>query len=203
MRNQHKKNGEGYMKLLSQNSKLKKTSKDSGHRVYNFGISTNSCIFARSCKAYCYAKSGAYLWPNVQPAFKNRLMATKSDSFIESMTTEISRSRCTHLRIHDSGDFYSREYIQKWFKIIESFPEIIFYAYTKSFILFKREKLPENFVLILSLGGENDHLINTKIHRHAKIFSSEKELKKAGYVNASKNDLLAIGKNYKIGLVAH
>jgi hypothetical protein len=174
-----------------------------GVKVMNFGISTNSCLFADQCLKYCYAKSGAYRWPNVQPAFKARLAITKSDKFIELMTQEIKSSKLTHLRIHDSGDFYSREYINKWFKIIESFPEIQFYAYTKSFILFKGEKLPENFTLILSLGGEHDSLINTKIHRHARIFSNEIDLKNSGYVNASNNDLLAIGKNYKIGLVAH
>src|SRR5574343_812454 len=98
------------MNLLTQNSKLKMTSKKTGHRVFNFGMSTKSCIFADQCKKYCYAKSGAYKWSNVAPVFSRRYELTKTDDFISLMTAEIKRKKPSHVRIHDSGDFYSREY---------------------------------------------------------------------------------------------
>ena len=190
--------------LLTQNSKLKKTSLSNNKRVFNFGIPAQStCLWADKCKAYCYASKGAYAWSNVKPAFERRLECTKTDDFIPMMIGEILSKKATHIRIHDSGDFYSREYLHKWFKIMESLPNVEFYAYSKSLPLFVNERLPKNFTLIKSEGGKRDDLINPLTDRHARIFKSESELKKAGYVNASDDDLKAIGKNFKIGLVAH
>ena len=56
------------MNLLTQNSKLKKTSKAVGLKVMNFGIPAlvdpesgrRTCPFAGSCAKYCYAQKGAY-----------------------------------------------------------------------------------------------------------------------------------------------
>lgn len=190
--------------LLTQNSKLKKTSLLNNQRVYNFGIPAQStCLWADKCKSYCYASKGAYSWSNVKPAFERRLECTKTNDFIPMMIGEILSKKATHIRIHDSGDFYSREYLHKWFKIMESLPNVEFYAYSKSLPLFVNERLPRNFTLIKSEGGKRDDLINPLTDRHARIFKSESELKKAGYVNASDDDLKAIGKNFKIGLVAH
>lgn len=192
------------MELLTQNSKLKKTSKINNARVFNFGIpAQDTCIWAGECKKFCYASKGAYIWSNVKPAFQRRYEVTKQDNFPQLILTEIVKKKATHIRIHDSGDFYSREYIQKWFKVMDTLPEVTFYAYTKSLPLFEGVKLPKNFILIKSEGGKRDDLINHKKDRHARIFKTIEELLKAGYSNASDNDLIAIGKNKKIGLVIH
>lgn len=190
--------------LLKQNSKLKLTSKSTGLKVFNFGIpAQDTCIWAGECKKFCYASKGAYVWGNVKPAFQRRLEATKRDDFPQVMTQEIIKRKANVIRIHDSGDFYSREYLHKWFKIMESLPNIKFYAYSKSLPLFQGEKLPSNFILIKSEGGKRDDLINPDSDRHARIFKTEQELIASGYSNASKNDLIAIGDNHKIGLIAH
>lgn len=190
--------------LLTQNSKLKKTSLANNSRVYNFGIPAQStCLWAKDCVKYCYAKKGAYAYSNVKPAFERRLTATKTAAFIPMMIGEILSKKATHIRIHDSGDFYSREYLHKWFKIMDSLPHVNFYAYSKSLPLFANERLPSNFTLIKSIGGKADTSINFETDRHAKIFKSVTDLTAAGYANASDNDLVAIAKNHKIGLVIH
>ena len=192
------------MSLLTQNSKLKKTSKETGLRVYNFGIpAQDTCLWAGDCKKYCYASKGAYIWSNVKPAFQRRLDATKQDNFPELMIAEILKLNASVIRIHDSGDFYSREYLHKWFKVMDSLPHIKFYAYSKSLPLFKGERLPDNFTLIKSIGGKRDDLIDITSDRHARIFKTESELIANGYANASNNDLIAIGNNLKIGLLSH
>lgn len=192
------------MELLTQNSKLKKTSKATGLRVFNFGIpAQDTCLWAGECKKYCYASKGAYIWSNVKPAFQRRLDATKQDNFNVIMQKEILAKKAQVVRIHDSGDFYSREYLMKWFWIMESLPAVKFYAYSKSLPLFKGEKLPANFTLIKSEGGKRDDLIDPSVDRHARIFKTEAELIAEGYANASENDLIAIGNNPKIGLLAH
>jgi hypothetical protein len=192
------------MELLTQNSKLKSTSKLNGLKVFNFGIpAQDTCIWAGDCKKYCYASKGAYIWSNVKPAFERRLDATKQNNFSEVMIAEITKRKIDVVRIHDSGDFYSREYLHKWFKVMESMPHVKFYAYSKSLPLLQGERLPANFTLIKSEGGKRDDLINPTVDRHARIFKTEQELIAAGYANASENDLIAIGSNPKIGLIAH
>ena len=88
---------------------------------------------------------------------------------------------------------------------MREFPEVTFYAYTKSKMLFDEfDFLPSNFTIIYSLGSRFDNLINTSTDRHSKIFYSMEEMQKQGYIDASNNDLEAINpKNNKIGLLIH
>ena len=193
------------MNLLTQNAKMRKASK----KTFNFGITAYyskkynmlTCPSALTCVANCYARQGAYVWSNVAQAFEKRLGITLQDNFSELMIDEIRRKKAQVIRIHDSGDFYSREYLQKWLKVIDNFPEIIFYAYTKSYSLFKGENLPKNFIVIFSHGSKEKL---DKKQRHALVFDSVDALKKAGYVDASIDDTIAwSSENKKIGLVYH
>ena len=87
------------MNLLTQNSKLKRTSKELNVRVFNFGIPAYksasgklTCPMAQECVKFCYAKKGAYIWSNVQPAFEKRYQLSKTDSFISKMMDEIDKT---------------------------------------------------------------------------------------------------------------
>jgi len=201
------------MDFLTQNSKLKKTSKELGVRVFNFGIPAYksasgklTCPFAKDCVKYCYAQKGAYIWGNVSPAFERRYEATKLDTFVDLMTQEIRRKKVDFLRIHDSGDYYSPAYLEKWLQIARNNPQTKFYSYTKSVPLFENVELPENFDVIFSQGSKVDFLIEPETMRHSKIFKSAEELTIAGYVDASKIDLYATkwyNKNHKVGLIFH
>jgi len=126
------------------------------------------------------------------------------------MNATIILERPTHVRIHDSGDFYSIKYLLKWVNIANSNKEVIFYAYTKSIPFFKGTfqgkpiiKIPKNLKIIFSEGSKRDILINNNADRHARIFKTSNELTAAGYINASDNDLQAITENKKVGLVYH
>lgn len=201
------------MELLTQNSKLKKTSKELGVRVFNFGIPAYksksgklTCPFAKDCVKYCYAQKGAYIWGNVSPAFEQRYEATKKDDFVEVMGVAIRKKKVDFLRIHDSGDYYSPDYLEKWLQIARNNPQTKFYSYTKSVPLFEGVELPENFDVIFSQGSKVDGMINPDKMRHSKIFKSEQELIIAGYIDASKIDLYAtkwFNKNHKVGLIFH
>ena len=196
--------------ILTQNQKLKKTSKESKKRVFNFGITAYKtskgqivCPFAKDCIKYCYAKKGAYTWGNVKPLYEQRYNLTKSEIFVEAINESLKQKKVDILRIHDSGDFYSPKYIDKWVTIAKANKNIIFYAYTKSIPLFKNIDLPNNLKIIFSEGSKVDHLINVDKDRHARIFDNEKELIANGYINASNNDLNAITDNKKVGLIYH
>ena len=205
------------MNLLTQNSKLKKTSTINNARIFNFSIPAYKsktgkiiCPFAKDCIKYCYAQKGNYTrFPIVQELMEKKYELTKKPEFINLMNKEILKKNCTHVRIHDSGDFYSVKYLLKWLQIAKDNSNVIFYAYTKSISFFKVSlkmmgiKLPNNFKVIFSFGSKQDNLINTKTDRHALIFDNIKDLINKSYINASDNDLNAITKNKNVGLVYH
>ena len=202
------------MNLLTQNSKLKRTSKELGVRVFNFGIPAYksasgklTCPFADECIKFCYAKKGAYVWSNVQPAFEKRYQLSKTNKFIPTMIDEIVNKRTDYVRVHDSGDYYSKQYLQKWLRIAKTFPEVNFYSYTNCIKMFKGIELPSNYDIIFSDSGKQKHLIDQSRDRHTKIFHSHTELISSNYIDASKIDLYATKwfnkDNINVGLIAN
>jgi len=202
------------MNLLTQNSKLKKTSKHFNKRVFNFGLpayksSTGKvvCRMADQCIKFCYAKKGAYIWSNVAPAFEKRLEISMQDNFIDLMIAEIKKKKVEYVRVHDSGDYYDKRYLAKWFKIAELLPNVRFYSYTNEVGMIKNlESIPKNYDFIFSDSGKQSDLINKKKDRHTKIFSSLESLKKAKYTDSSNYDLYATrwyNDTKKVGLIYH
>ena len=201
------------MNLLTQNSKLKKTSKSLGLRVFNFGIPAYksasgklTCPFADACVKFCYAKKGAYIWSNVQPAFEKRYQLSKTDDFVNKMNQEIIKKKPDYVRVHDSGDYYSKAYLRKWLTVAIHNPQVRFYSYTNCVEMLKNTNLPDNYDIIFSDSGKQKHLINEKKDRHTRIFSTHNELISAGYTDASSIDLMAtkwFNKTNKVGLIFH
>lgn len=208
--------------LIAQNKKMKKSGKGKKIRVLNFGIPAYKsldgsliCIGAKDCISGCFGKQGAYVWNTTIAAYEWRFEQTKQPSFsldyikalmVKFKTAERKRESLYN-RVHDIGDFYSLAYWLKWEVIIRAFPKVQFYAYTKNIPMMKRlereGKLPENFTIIYSFGGKYDFLIDKEKDRHSMVFPTLAALKKAGYIDASNDDLKALGKNKKIGLVYH
>ena len=201
------------MNLLTQNSKLKKTSKALGLRVFNFGIPAYksasgklTCPMADECVKFCYAKKGAYIWSNVKPAFERRYQLSKTDNFVEAMNAEIRKKKPDYVRVHDSGDYYSRAYLHKWIAVANDNPDVRFYSYTNMIKMFLNVPLPSNYDIIFSDSGKQKNLIDEVKHRHTKIFQSSNDLIRAGYADASSVDLMAtrwFSDTNKVGLVFH
>lgn len=188
--------------LFTKNAKLKKAE----YNTVNFGIpALKTCPSKDICGKYCYANKGAFIWPQVKAAYEYRYQATRKADFIEVATSTLAKKRATHVRTHDSGDFYNKEYLYKWFAIAEKMPEKTFYAYTKRVKLLKENwtNKPKNFIIIFSLGGKEDHLIDMENDRHSRIFKTKQELLDNGYIDVSQNDSNAIKENHKVGLVMH
>jgi len=201
------------MNLLTQNTKIKKTGKELGVRLFNFGIPAYksasgklTCPMADECVKFCYAKKGAYIWSNVQPAFEKRYQLSKTDDFITAVDAEIKRKKPDYIRVHDSGDYYSRKYLDKWIQIAKNNPTVRFYSYTNMVDMLMKAELPENYDVIFSNSGKQKHLIDERKHRHTKIFSISSDLIAENYIDASKLDLMAtkwFSKSKKVGLIFH
>ena len=201
------------MNLLTQNSKLKKTSKELKLRVFNFGIPAYksasgklTCPMADSCVKFCYAKKGAYIWSNVKPAFEKRYQLTRTDQFVDAMNAEIAKKKPDYVRVHDSGDYYSPAYLKKWIQIAINNPSVRFFSYTNMVKMILNTSLPSNYDIIFSDSGKQKHLIDERKHRHTRIFSTHSDLLSNGYMDASSVDLYAtkwFNKTNKVGLVFH
>ena len=59
------------------------------------------------------------------------------------------------VRIHSSGDFFSRQYFQAWVMLATYNPDIIFFGYTKH-LDYATAMLPENMFLEYSYGSRDD-----------------------------------------------
>ncbi len=208
------------MQLLTQNGKMKKSSKN-GITVVNWTIpafmsqnGTKTCPNAGKCAIGCYARQGTYMFSNVKSAHEAKLALTQTDTFVAEMISEIEtwlkKRSVTSLkvRIHDAGDFYDFSYLYKWATIMAHFEtnsNVSFYAYTKQVKMFKEATdLPSNFRAIFSYGGKQDDMINIETDFHARVFETLADLEAAGYQNGTEDDMVAAnGTSNKIGLVYH
>jgi hypothetical protein len=91
---------------------------------------------------------------------------------------------CTILRLHDSGDFWSRDYWDAWLAVAQERPSLRVYWYTKALRLWVARlgdvgdghipgSIP-NVVPTASWGGRDDYLISRYGLRSARVvFSKE------------------------------
>ena len=196
----------------NKNEKLAKTSGGNWNIVgfglpadFNFvldGVEHNTCPGALACRAVCYAKQGGYAFPLAKAARAHNLALSQGNTFVAGIVADLLRMRSVNtVRIHDSGDFYSQDYFNKWADIARALPHLTFYAYTKSLTL-DLSGAPENFKVTQSLGGKYDASVDlTK--SHSRIFSSHDARIAAGYVDGNIDDSPAIQGLVQIGLVYH
>lgn len=196
-------------KLLSQNSKMKKSS-DGEVKIFNFAIpAILTCLAAMACKLGCFATMSCYRWEVVKNKHQWNLEETKLQTFVDKMMKEIqvklkTAKRAGHkvwIRIHDSGDFYSLAYFLRWRNIAMMNEDAFFYFYTKMVPLIRKNDLPSNMTFCLSFGGKYDEMIDLQKDRHS-IVVPNKESIPTGYVDASDDDTLMV-KHQKIALVYH
>ncbi|WP_331731706.1 GP88 family protein [Streptomyces sp. NBC_00073] len=202
--------------LLTQNSDLRRIG------VFNWtlpafviempdGSHFNVCPQAGECAKFCYARVGTYRFKNVRAAHIRNLLLCRDTpgEFERRMTDELSHKRYSGkwIRLHDSGEFFSGEYLLTWIRIMRNSPGVRFYCYTKEISLFKRlvvNDAPENFLWCYSLGGKEDHLIDVATERHADVFPDVEALIARGYTDQTESDLLSVlSESPRVGIPAN
>ena len=119
------------------------------------------------CEKSCYARKAERIYPQVLPAREKNYNDTLQADFVENMIFTIEKELASKkyagklaiFRIHESGDFYNQEYVEKWIAIAKHFENnrrIKFLAYTKSIIYFINagyglSDFPQNLVIRSSL----------------------------------------------------
>jgi hypothetical protein len=108
--------------------------------ILTFTLPTSVCFGEGNQCKNCYAKLPESLFENVRIHRKRALEFTRSDSFVSDVITFIKRSGTKTVRMHESGDFYSHEYVTKWISIASNLPDITFYGMTKKVGVFNNLK---------------------------------------------------------------
>lgn len=182
-----------------------------GRKLLTFGLPALKsrtgmliCQFAGECMKGCYAQQGRYLMSPVYLKEERRLQATLRDDFVDRMNSELSRRHPTYVRVHDSGDFYSAEYLAKWMDIARANPGTRFFSYTKAIPLVRAYgSIPKNWFMVYSEGGRCDSMIQRGDTR-ARIFEDKTKLSRSMWGNGAEHDVELLEKGEKrIGLVYH
>lgn len=159
----------------------------------------NTCPQAGACKSVCYARAGRFAMPDSIAIRVDNLWATLRPDFVPMLVANIVESKATHVRIHDSGDFYSQSYVDAWIETAKALPDVVFYAYTKSIDL-DYSAAPSNLRIVQSEGGKLDAQIDYT-RPHSRIVVDVP----SGYVNGNAElaDVPAIDGTVNIALPYH
>jgi hypothetical protein len=118
--------------------------------IWNLPSGKTCPMATEQCKKWCYAKKAEKLYPQVLPFRERNLKLSQQDDFIKLVNKELSQVKnIKQVRIHESGDFYNQQYLNKWIKIAKTNPNIIFYAYTKCYH-FNYLNRSKNFIVLLT-----------------------------------------------------
>jgi hypothetical protein len=143
----------------------------------NVGVWTlprSTCIGSGVCYGYCYARTFETM-PTVINYRNTRLNLSKDISFENNMIQEIKDSNFKYIRLHECGDFYNQEYLDKWKRIAMKLPNKTFMTYTKAFDLDLWNNKPKNLIIFQSYGSNKDDVIDPN-NNTAKVIFHKDEL---------------------------
>jgi hypothetical protein len=115
------------------------------------------------CESVCYARSGRFVFPQVQARLEWCLKQSLRDDFVDRMVRELYRKGVLLMRWHVAGDFGTPAYARKVKEVAERSPQVTMWAYTRSWridpiaqLLWEIAELP-NFHLWLSADDETGY----------------------------------------------
>lgn len=188
-----------------------------GKGVWSFNlVSGTTCPYAKSCLAFtdretgklikgkdmvfkCYSAAGER-YPAVRNLVWNNyeeLLGAEYTSQMVRLLLDAFPKNAKAIRIHAGGDFFSQVYFDAWLEVANRFPDVEFWAFTKSLPLWikRLNDIPENLELIASYGGTKDHLIEHYNLKSALVVSSQDEASLVHGLEVDDGDRLARMKN--------
>jgi len=165
------------------NSKIQKLAVYLGFRnnqVASFDLPAGyTCPAARACRSYahkvtgkitdgkgaefrCYAASSESVFKNARfNRWSNFDLLHSAGADMVSLITESLPIGLKVLRVHSSGDFFSKKYFEAWVSVARLHPDITFFGYTKVLPYVNADK-SDNFRLVYSFGGTMDSLVTNE-----------------------------------------
>jgi hypothetical protein len=129
-------------------------------RIFNLPCRATCPGATEFCSNKCYANKAERFYPQTKIARAKNLEDSKNPHFVAMVvgTVYSFNKPVEYFRIHESGDFYSQEYLESWFEICRNFPKIKFLAYTKSYMLDFSNR-PENLQILYSIMPDTVHVV--------------------------------------------
>lgn len=118
---------------------------------------TGKITDGENCKFRCYAASMEARYSASRRSHWRNFDALRNltqDGMVELILSSIP-IETKIIRIHSSGDFFSKKYFQAWVKVAEIRTDVQFFGYTKILPYVDAPK-PDNFRLVYSFGGKMD-----------------------------------------------
>ena len=103
---------------------LKNANKKLGKNIYAFDLpAVVSCPNSDICFKSCYANKGSYIWKSAKNSNTfNFAIALNDLKYLQKeLIKEIIKKKIKVIRIHSSGDFFSKEYFLMWCNIAKHF----------------------------------------------------------------------------------
>jgi hypothetical protein len=149
--------------------------------VYEWNLPVGStCPFALECKVTVDRLSGKFSKhdgeyrcyasrPERFPAVREHRW--KNFEFVKNGGVPVLPKNCKAVRIHASGDFFNQAYFDMWLTVCQNYPDVEFWAYTKSlqYWVNRIDNIPKNLQLTASWGGRQDYLIEQYNLKNAKV----------------------------------
>lgn len=163
--NTNRQTARAHFNLSTGNKKLV-SDKDVKFLIWNLPAVITCPYRTAACEKACYARTAEKVYPEVLPSRMRNLAASKEADFVDKMVETIhayanrkayKAAKEIRFRIHESGDFYNKKYAMAWLEIARrcaDIPNLVFLAYTKSFIYFDGVTLPSNFQLLASIWND-------------------------------------------------
>ena len=132
------------------------------YRVLIFNLpAVKTCPFrTKQCEKFCYARKAEKLYKDCLASRERNFNFSKTAEFVQVISEYINlivelekkgKGRKVLVRIHESGDFYNKEYTDKWIEIARRCPDVTFYAYTKSIVFFDSCQPVKNLTIRASI----------------------------------------------------
>ncbi len=118
------------------------------------------------CETVCYAGALELQYPNVAASLKHNWEALRSATYgdmvamIRTMISEFVAESTKWgaeliFRVHYDGDMYSMAYAMAWCEVIEEYPNVQFWLYTRSFQFVHVFANVDNLTVYLSVDSDN------------------------------------------------
>ena len=172
---------------------------------------TGKLIQFEGAKFRCYACNSELISPQARKmrwsnfnALTNKGTVEGIAMLIENAIYQLKLDKIKKVRIHESGDFFSQRYFDAWIEVAKLFPNVIFYAYTKSldFWVNRINDIPANLFLTASKGGKLDKIIVKHNLKFAEVVLSSVEADKKGLI-IDKDDSLMYTQNSPFAILIH
>ena len=131
---------------------LKNGNKKLGNKIYSFDLpAVVSCPNSDICFKTCYANKGTFLYGGnnaKQSNTFNYTIALNDLKYLQKeLIKEIIKKKIKVIRIHSSGDFFSKEYFLMWCNIAKRFKNLKIFTYSKAPQI-EGLKVPKNLNII-------------------------------------------------------